>query len=98
MSPLPGRNSVPEAGTPLPGAVMPLEQMHWSIAAFGRTLPVTAGLEAARAVTIQGARLGEVTGLLGQMVLTSALWLVAGLAVYTLADRRARLRGSIGQY
>ncbi len=80
------------------GAVIPLERMHWSIAAFGQTIPLTAGLEALRKVTVEGARLGDVTGLLLHMVVTSAFWLVAGLAVYALADRRARLRGSIGQY
>lgn len=80
------------------GSVIPLENMHWSLKAFGQTLPVTAGLEALRAVTINGAHLGDVTGLLMQMVATSAVWLVAGLVVYTVADRRARLKGSIGQY
>jgi len=80
------------------GAVVPLNQLHWSIRAFGQSLPVTAGLEALRAVTITGARLGDVTHLLVQMTVTSAVWLIAGLAVYTVADRRARLRGSIGQY
>jgi ABC-2 type transport system permease protein len=80
------------------GAVMPLEQMHWTLRAFGQTLPTTAGLEALRAVTIAGARLGDVTGLLGQMAVTSVLWLAVGVVIYKLADRRARLRGSIGQY
>lgn len=80
------------------GSVIPLERMHWTLRAFGQTLPVTAGLEALRQVTIGGARLGDLTGLIWQMVGTSALWLVAGVLIYTVADRRARLKGSIGQY
>lgn len=80
------------------GSVVPLEQMHWSIRALGQSLPVTAGLRALRAVTITGAPLSAVTGDLVLMVLTSALWLAVGVLVYAAADRRARLRGSIGQY
>lgn len=80
------------------GAIAPLDRLHWTIAAFGRTMPMTAGLEALREVTVHGARLGDVTHLLWQMTGTSVLWLAVGLVVYGLADRRARLRGSIGQY
>ncbi|MFZ5815740.1 MAG: ABC transporter permease [Bacillota bacterium] len=80
------------------GSVMPLEQMHWTIRYFGQTLPISAGIVALRKVTIEGARLGELGDLLVQMAATSVLWLVIGVAIYTLADRRARLKGSIGQY
>ncbi len=80
------------------GSVMPLEQMHWTIRAFGQTLPLSAGVVALRKVTIEGARLWDLGDLLIQMTLTSALWLVVGVAVYTVADRRARQKGSIGQY
>jgi ABC-2 type transport system permease protein len=80
------------------GSVIPLDQMHWALKLFGQSLPVTAGIDALRAVTIQGATLGNVTGLLVKMAVTSTLWLAIGVLVYTLTDRRARLRGSIGQY
>lgn len=80
------------------GSVIPLEQMHPVIRAFGETLPVTAGIRALRAVTIQGAALADVSGDLLRMVFSSAVWLAIGVAVYAQADRRARLRGSIGQY
>jgi len=53
---------------------------------------------ALRKVTVEGARLWELGGLLIQMAATSALWIAVGVAVYTIADRRARLKGSIGQY
>jgi hypothetical protein len=49
-------------------------------------------------VTVEGARLWEIGDLLVAMAATSVLWLVIGIAIYKLADRRARLRGSIGQY
>lgn len=80
------------------GAVVPLEKMHWTIRAFGETLPVTAGLRALRTVTITGAGLADVSGDLVRMIISSAAWLAIGIAVYNLADRRARLKGSIGQY
>ncbi|MFO7173452.1 MAG: ABC transporter permease [Bacillota bacterium] len=80
------------------GAAVPLEQMHWSLRAFGELLPMTAGLRALRAVTVAGAGLGDVTGDLLRMGITTAAWLALGIAVYRVADRRARLRGSIGQY
>lgn len=80
------------------GAVVPMEQLHWGFRAIGETLPITSGIRALRAITIDGATLADMSGNLIHMSLTSAVWLVAGLAVYTLADRRARLKGSIGQY
>ncbi len=80
------------------GAVVPLEKMHWTLRALGETLPMTWGIRALHQVTIFGARLGDVTEMLGLMLVTSALWLAAGIGVYTLADRHARLKGSIGQY
>lgn len=82
----------------LTGAIIPLEQMHWSLRYFGQTLPLSAGITALRRVTIDGTRLWEMGDLLLQMTLTSVLWLAAGLAIYRMADRRARLKGSIGQY
>lgn len=80
------------------GSVMPLEKMHWTLRYFGQSLPVSAGIVALRRVTIEGARLWEVGDLLVQMTATSILWLVVGVAIYKVADRRARLKGSIGQY
>jgi ABC-2 type transport system permease protein len=80
------------------GSVIPLEQMHVALRLFGQTLPVSAGIVALRKVTIEGARLWEVGDLLLQMAATSLLWLTIGVAVYKVADRQARLKGSIGQY
>lgn len=80
------------------GAMVPLENMHPAIRYFGETLPMSAGVRAARAVTIEGATLVDVSGHLLHALVTSLVWLALGLAVYTLADRRARLKGSIGQY
>lgn len=80
------------------GSIVPLEHTHPLVRAFGETLPVTAGIRALRAVTIHGARLAEVGGDLAAMAASSAFWLAVGILVYRLADGRARLRGSIGQY
>ncbi|MFZ5827559.1 MAG: ABC transporter permease [Bacillota bacterium] len=80
------------------GSVMPLEKMHWALRYFGQSLPVSAGITALRKVTIDGARIWEVGDLLVQMTATSIFWLVVGVAIYKVADRRARLKGSIGQY
>lgn len=80
------------------GMAVPLEHMHWSIRFFGQLLPMTAGVTAMRRITIDGASLGDVSGLILQIIVTAIVWLAAGLAVYRIADRRARLKGSIGQY
>lgn len=80
------------------GSVMPLDQMHWTLRLLGQSLPISHGIIALRKVTVEGARLWEIGDLLVAMAATSVLWLVIGIAIYKLADRRARLRGSIGQY
>lgn len=80
------------------GSVVPLDKMHWSLAALGYSLPVSHGITALRKVTIEGARLWELGDLLLLMTVTSVFWLVVGVAIYNVADRRARLKGSIGQY
>jgi ABC-2 type transport system permease protein len=80
------------------GSMIPLEQMHWSVRYIGETLPLTAGIRAMREATIMGATLGDLNDHVIQMAVTSVLWLVIGLSVYALADRRARLKGNIGQY
>lgn len=80
------------------GSMIPLENMHWAFRIIGESMPLTAGIRAMREATIQGATLSSLTGHLAQMVVTTVIWLSIGLAVYHLADRRARLRGNIGQY
>lgn len=80
------------------GSMFPLDYLHWSVKAFGQTLPVTAGITALRRVTVDGASLSDIPGILGQMLITTVAWLAVGLLAYRVADRRARLKGSIGQY
>jgi ABC-2 type transport system permease protein len=80
------------------GALVPLDSMHWAMKAVCQMFPMTAGIQALREVTINGARLGDIGGLMMQMTVATVGWLLIGMFVYHMADRRARLRGSIGQY
>lgn len=80
------------------GAMFPLDKMPWAMRAFGETLPVTAGIRALRAVSIHGARLGDVMGDVYLMAGTSAFWLVVGVIIFKIAEKGARLKGNIGAY
>jgi ABC-2 type transport system permease protein len=80
------------------GAMFPLESVHPAVRFFGELVPLTAGIRALRQVTIHSAGLLELGPQVVWMAGTSLLWLLLGVAVFKLAERAARQRGSIGAY
>lgn len=80
------------------GAMVPLDQLHPALLAFGRTLPLTHGVEAIRAVTVYGKTLGDLTPVLAGLTLNSAVYLAAGIIIFLACDRRARQLGAVGGY
>lgn len=80
------------------GAMFPLDRMPWAMQVFGETLPVTAGIRALRAITIHGARLGDVMNDVYLMTGTSIFWLVVGVLIFKMSEKHARLKGNIGAY
>lgn len=80
------------------GAMFPLDAMPLAMRVFGETLPVTAGIRALRAVSVNGARLGDVMQDVYWMAGTSVFWLVVGVAIFKISESRARLKGNIGAY
>src|SRR5260370_38252865 len=70
------------------------------MAEIGRFTPISAGIVGLRAVLIDGRQslaVGGDGGLLW-MVAISAAYLVIGIAVFSLGERIARNRGSLGRY
>lgn len=80
------------------GAMFPLDRMPKAMQYFGEALPVTAAIRALREVTIRNATLADVSGDIVLMVTTSAVWLAVGIWLFKVAERRARLKGSIAAY
>lgn len=75
------------------GANVPLADLPAAMAAVGRGVPMTHGLEAVRLAVS-----GEVAGmlpLLGRELLTGAAYGVAGVALFRRAEWRARRTGSL---
>jgi len=70
------------------------------LATFGRMLPLTAGVEAARELIIRGSGLDRLIadGTLCDLCVNSAVYLAAGLAAFCVCDRIARSRGLLGKY
>lgn len=82
------------------GAVIPLSQLPAWMASIGRFAPISQSVVALRAVLIDGHQSFPLTGDGGLvwMVGISAAYLVVGFGVFTLGERRARGRGSLGRY
>jgi len=82
------------------GALIPLSQLPAWMAEIGRFAPISQGLVAMRSVLIDGrtsfALLGD--GGMVWMVGVSAAYLIIGIAAFSLGERRARRRGSLGRY
>jgi len=75
------------------GANIPLDQLPAPLAALGRRVPMTHGLEAVRRA-IAGDTSG-IAGLLGIEVLVGVIFTASGIVLFRYAERRARRTGSI---
>jgi ABC-type polysaccharide/polyol phosphate export permease len=82
------------------GALIPLSQLPIWMADIGRLAPISEGVVALRAVLIDGHQSFPLEGDGGTLWMTgiSAAYLVIGIAVFSLGERRARSRGSLGRY
>lgn len=82
------------------GAVIPLSQLPTWMAAVGRFAPISEAVVALRAVLVDGRQSFPLTGDGGilWMVAISAAYLLLGIAVFSLGERRARDQGSLGRY
>jgi ABC-type polysaccharide/polyol phosphate export permease len=82
------------------GALIPLSQLPIWMADIGRLAPISEGVVALRAVLIDGHQSFPLEGDGGILWMTgiSAAYLVIGIAVFSLGERRARSRGSLGRY
>lgn len=82
------------------GALIPLSQLPAWMAEIGRFTPISEGIVGLRAVLIDGRQSLPVGGDGGVlwMVAISAAYLVIGIAVFSLGERIARNRGSLGRY
>jgi ABC-2 type transport system permease protein len=82
------------------GALIPLSQLPAWMADIGRFAPISEAIVGLRVVLIDGRQSLPVRGDGGLlwMVAISAAYLVIGIAVFSLGERRARSRGSLGRY
>ena len=82
------------------GALIPLSHLPAWMAEIGRFAPISQGLVAMRSVLIDGRTSFALWGDGGMvwMVGISAAYLIIGIAAFSLGERRARRRGSLGRY
>jgi ABC-2 type transport system permease protein len=76
------------------GVNVPLDALPGALAAVGRALPLTHGIEAARAVAA-GAPLHAVDHLIAQEALVGAAYGVAAYALLRLFEAEGRRRGTL---
>lgn len=80
------------------GALTPLKTLSPVLVTVSHLLPLTYGVDIARRLCVDGARLADLGGPLLGLLVNTAAWLTAGLITFTLCDRAARRRGTLGQY
>src|SRR5439155_11139692 len=68
------------------GANVPLERLPGPVQSLASIVPLTHGIQAARAVA-GGAALSDVTGLLGKEIAVGAVYLTLGLVMVTFFER-----------
>jgi ABC-2 type transport system permease protein len=79
------------------GANVPLAKLPDAVQSFASIVPLTHGIEAARAVA-RGADLGAVTGLLGKEVGIGAVYMTVGLVLVVLFEREGRRTGAFDRF
>jgi ABC-2 type transport system permease protein len=79
------------------GVNIPLSALPGWMAAIGRRLPLTHGIEAARLV-VAGHSLGSVAGLVATEALTGVCYMTAAFALFRLLEAEGRRRGSLETY
>jgi ABC-2 type transport system permease protein len=84
----------------LNGSLLPVDRLPPWLEAFALTLPSTRGIIVLREVLFEDASLAQLwaDGQLPSLLINTALYLVGGIAIYLLCERRARRRGLLGQY
>jgi ABC-2 type transport system permease protein len=79
------------------GVNVPLDDLPDWMAAIGRALPLTHGIEAGREIAA-GAGLGDVAGLLGVEALIGAVYAALAYALFRLFEAEGRRRASFETY
>ena len=84
----------------LNGTLVSVDKFPAWLRLFAESLPTTLGIELLREVTIEGRSLAAVWRDGGLPILCghSSLYLIVGIAVFKLCERRAKRQGALGQY
>jgi ABC-2 type transport system permease protein len=84
----------------LTGSLLPINQFpHW-LFVFAQMLPITQGIALVRNVVLNGQSLTAAwnNGSLFWLMVNSLAYLVLGWVMYIVCERRAKMKGSLGQY
>jgi ABC-2 type transport system permease protein len=84
----------------LGGTILAVDLLPHMLGRFASILPTTHGVALLRNVTLEGASLGQIwdDGSLTRLAVNALAYIVAGWAVFSLCERIAETRGSLGQY
>lgn len=84
----------------LSGALIPISQFPGWLQGFSKTLPITLGIDLIRDLGLESASLSQVwsDGRLQWLLAHAFIYLTVGIAMFIVAERTARQRGSIGAY
>ncbi len=84
----------------LTGSLLPITHFPPWLFIFSQMLPITQGIALIRNVVLQGEPLSAAwnNGSLFWLAMNSLAYLILGWFTYIICERRAKLRGSLGQY
>lgn len=80
------------------GVIYPLAVLPLWMQKIGRCIPLTWAVQELRAVLLQGAGFQEIAPGLGVLALWALVMPGLGFFIFSLIERRARIRGTLGQY
>ncbi len=84
----------------LTGSLLPIDHFPGWLFIFAQFLPITQGIALVRNVVLNGQSLGAAwnNGSLFWLMVNSSVYLVLGWLTYLVCERKAKLKGSLGQY
>jgi ABC-2 type transport system permease protein len=84
----------------LTGSLLPITQFPRGLFIFAQALPITQGIALVRSVVLDGQSLTVAwnNGGLFWLVVNSSIYLALGWFTYVVCEKRAKMKGSLGQY
>lgn len=84
----------------LTGSLLPISHFPLWLSVLAQALPITQGIALVRAVTLNGQSLISVwnNGSFFWLIMNSSIYLALGIFTYLVCERRAKMKGSLGQY